>query len=314
MSLYHDERMITLSADSSDEQYNTTYLSNVLYYFTGLLSDDPDIQYCNISIMNAQIPISYYIINESNYNLRYQLGANPITVVTFDVGNFNAYTFIQQWTTKIPNIAITLNKVNGKYSFSASNNFTFFSSGSTILKLLGFNPLADQVSVANSLTASYPCDFSGIKRLKIISNNLNTYNLDSRINNFSNILATISVNSSANGIILYENINNYKPILRQREINLIDIQIKDDNDNYVNFNNISWNITLQLTIVKKYLELDRKFPDLSNYIPFDEPQQDEQQQDEQQQEEPQYENVLEPQEFDENTDLDFLLYQQGIYL
>jgi hypothetical protein len=42
--------------------------------------------------------------------------------------------------------------------------------------------------------------------------------------------------------------------MRLRRINIIDIQILDEYNNYIEFNNIDWSITLQLVIYRKFEE------------------------------------------------------------
>ena len=54
-----------------------------------------------------------------------------------------------------------------------------------------------------------------------------------------------------NGIISYENYSDLnKFILRVKEINCIDIELKDETQNFLNFNNIPWTITLSLEIIR----------------------------------------------------------------
>jgi hypothetical protein len=68
--------------------------------------------------------------------------------------------------------------------------------------------------------------------------------------------------------LLYDNLSQYKPILRDRDSNSIfDIGILDDNDNFINFNNCSWRITLQLDITRLSNLMDRTFQKPNNTLP-----------------------------------------------
>ena len=138
-STYTDSRLITLNASNATIVYNGSLLSSCLFSFTNLLKDDLDILYRQISIQNAQIPISYYIVNYTNNTLAYRSGGNPITTIVFDTGNYNATSFITQFTSKIAHIIPTLNKLNGKFSYTAPSTFNFYKTGSTCFKFLGLD-------------------------------------------------------------------------------------------------------------------------------------------------------------------------------
>lgn len=263
MTTYIDSRQINLSSDTADQYLNDSFLSNVVFNMNGMLKNEDDIVMTQISINSAQIPISYYIVNYTNNTLVYKYHDDPITTIVFDTGNYNATSFITQFTSKIAHITPTLNKLNGKFTYSSNQIITFYHTGSTCFKFLGLDANTDYTG--EDFVSPYPVQFQGITRLKIVSNELSTYSMDSNTGNFSNTLATISVNSSAYGILLYENTSLYKPILRNRDNNSIfDIGILDDNDNFINFNNCSWRITLQLDITRLSNLMDRTFPTSNN--------------------------------------------------
>jgi hypothetical protein len=114
------------------------------------------------------------------------------------------------------------------------------------------------------------------------------------------------VNSGSYGIILYQNISSFKPMLRETSTNDFDISLLDDDDNLINFNGVSWSLSLQLDIIRKLQFVDRVFPTLSNTIPSKPAEIDESNKN----------NVVSSQPMQLTTgddDLDFLLYQKGIY-
>lgn len=305
-STYVDSRLINISSGNADSLMNGTLLSSCVFEFQGLLKNEQDILYTQISLLNAQIPISYYIINEYNNTLVYKIGT-VTTTINFDLGNYNANTFATHFKIKMPTFTMTLNRINGKLSIINTSNFTILST-STISKLLGFDPLIDYSSVALLLTAPYPCNFAGITRIKIISNELSTYAMDSVTGNFSNLFTSISVNSGSYGILLYENNHNFKALLRNKSIDYFDIGFLDDDENYIDFNNINWHMTLQIDIVRKLQNTDTQLQLQPLDINYDIPQ-EEQPQDELPQEE---EQNIEP-ESTGDDDLDLLMYQNGIY-
>jgi hypothetical protein len=304
MNTFTDSRLITISADSANQIYNDTLLSSVYFNFQGLLKNEDDILYTQISVQNAQIPISYYTVNIYNNILKYKLGAGAIQTISFSVGNYNASTFITEFMSKIPQLIMTFNRINGKFSINSSQSFQLYYNGSTCFKILGLDIKTDYSSTANLLSCPFPCQFQGITRIKINSSTLSTYSLDSINGGYSNTLACISVNSGAYGILLYQNTSQYKPILRESLLNGFDIDLLDDDENKINFNNVSWHITLQLDIIRKFNIVDKTFPQLMQNIP------------DSKDEETKTEEINNIEDIPITTgddDLDFLMYQLGNY-
>ena len=50
------------------------------------------------------------------------------------------------------------------------------------------------------------------------------------------------------------NYTNYKSIFKNSELSCITIQIQDDNENYVDFNNLDWSLTLQVDLVHEVID------------------------------------------------------------
>ena len=304
MTTYTDSRLINIDSDNADIYNNSNLRSDMVYFFKGLLTEDDDRLYSQISIQSAQFPVSFYVVNYSNNTLRYQYHNSPITTISFDVGNYNATSFIAQFHSKVVNqVFLTFDKLTGKYQINSNHNFTFYQQGSTCFRLLGLDLESDLVGIAPyDQPAPFPCNFAGITRLKIVSEKLATYSRDS--STITNVLATIPVNAPPFGILLYQNTSNFKAMLRERVIDFFDIRIYDDFNNLINFNGIEFGITLQLDIIRNYSDMDTTFPPLQRTIaPSTKPEPEE--------------PVPVP---DDNlplgtgdTDLDFFLYSKGIY-
>ena len=68
---YYENVMISLNSGNATLM-NSTKKSDVRFPFTGLLKEEPDLIRSFISIINAQIPVSFYTINETNYYFKIQ--------------------------------------------------------------------------------------------------------------------------------------------------------------------------------------------------------------------------------------------------
>ncbi len=249
MNEYIEQRQIVLSSTHADKYINETKLSAMIFNFTGLLMEDETIVSRFVSVLSASLPYSHYIINEYNNKLVYNTGGENITVY-FDYGMYQALNFINEFQSKVPGFTLSINKLTGKYTITHSSNFTLKKS-STIFYILGFDNAFDYESSNNTLTAPHPCDFSGLRAFKIKSNILRTLNRDSYSNNYTNDIALINNTASPYGITIYNNVNNIKSLLQTKTIDYIDIEITDQDDNYINFNNREWTINICLELHKK---------------------------------------------------------------
>lgn len=245
--IQEDIRLINLYSQSASTYLNGTLKSNVSFNFKNILRDEPDIIYSTIGVVNAQIPVSYYTINEYNDVLATGLGNVSITR-----GNYNASTLRTELQTRliavgITGMVVTINSSTGRLVFTASIPFSFLPSSS--FDILGFDNTT-YTSVANVINAPYLLNLLGIQQLRISSNALACSNSNSTQMGESNLIAVIQSTAPPFGMILYANQTSYS-VLRSKNISLIDIQILDEDGNFVDFNNIDWTISLQLTLFRK---------------------------------------------------------------
>ena len=85
---YLDSRIIILNS-SHARLFNGAYKSNVEFSFLGLLTQQHEIEKMQISLVNAQIVVSWFIINYTNNVFTLQLGNNITKTYYISVGNYN---------------------------------------------------------------------------------------------------------------------------------------------------------------------------------------------------------------------------------
>lgn len=247
MSLRTESKLISLTSDTASQYNNSTFLSNVLYFLPGLLIKKPNIVNVEISVLHAEIPVSFYTINYTNNQLKTTIGGIT-TTISIPVGNYNANTLITAISTLLahPNFTITIDKINGKLIFTHNQSFTIFTNNpNSIGGILGFN-LGTTYTVSTSpytLNALYPLNLLGIKKLNISSSKINTSNISSNAGTTS-LLASIAVDQPSFGLIIYQNQGGVNYPITNREIDIIDILITDEYNNFINFNNINWSLSL----------------------------------------------------------------------
>ena len=249
MSLRTESKLISLTSDTASLYNNSTFLSNVLYFTPGLLIKKPNIINVEISILHAEIPVRFYTINYTNNQFKITL-AGTTTTITIPVGNYNANTLITTITTLLshPNFNIIIDKINGKLTFSHNQSFTIFTDNeNSIGGILGFD-LGTSYPVLSSpysLNGLYPLNLLGIKRLNISSTKLNTSNFTSNAGTNS-LLASIPVDQPSFGLIIYQSQGGINFPIINKEIDMIDILITDEHNNFINFNNIKWSLSMSI--------------------------------------------------------------------
>ena len=68
--MYQDNLIITLNSKNATLM-NSTLKSSVNFNFVSVLKEEDDIVRSYISVINAQIPMSYYLITSANNKLSY---------------------------------------------------------------------------------------------------------------------------------------------------------------------------------------------------------------------------------------------------
>ena len=261
METYNETRVISLNSLYANIKKNGTFNSDVVFTFKNILKDEPDITRSTIQIINALIPVSYYCINYTNDILNmYYSNIDPENNYSLSItrGNYNSSNLITEIKAKLASIGfgfnIVISRITGKLTFYANAFFALVGNAFGIVLGLGSGITYQASYAVNSLgnynlTCPYPLNLLGIKKIKVISNALSTYSLDSYGTGNNNIINTIPITAPPFGLIVFNQITN-PLILRPKIINEIDIQLVDENNEFVNFNNIHWSMTLQLDIVR----------------------------------------------------------------
>jgi hypothetical protein len=93
------------------------------------------------------------------------------------------------------------------------------------------------------------CNFNGLQSLNIHL----TKNIDSFNKSPSNIIQSIPIDVNSSSISYIKNAD-FNFVINQEIIDDLTIELRDDQDNLINFNNQNWNLTLYFSIIK---DIDR---------------------------------------------------------
>lgn len=253
-TVIREKRLISLNSANATRYINGEYNSNIVFDFSSILTPDNTVVYIEGGVQSAQIPASFYNLEITNNVFNYVISGLPYSIIV-SPGNYNynnliielaskflinghVFTFILSRTTNVLSMTYT--------SVGIWNQIT----SSSIFYILGFLENTTYNIIANSIT--FPGLFNVInpKKLKIFSSNLAIDSYDSVGNQTNNLIETLSVNAAPFGLILYNNVDSTYGHLRTSYLSTIDIQIKDELGNFINFNNIDWTITIVLIVYK----------------------------------------------------------------
>lgn len=253
--IIREKRLISLNSSSATRYNNGTFLSDVVFDFINILSPEDSIVYTEIGCGNAEIPASFYNVDITNNIFNYRVNSTNFSI-TVPPGNYTYTSLVTQMQT-----LFTINGHTFTFALNRNSNIvtmTLTAGGtwnridpSSIYYILGFAENTTYNIIANTITFPFLFDLLGVKKLKIYSSNISVDSFDSVGNATNNLLCTISVNQPGFNLIVYSNIDGLYGHLRNKYLSTIDIQIKDELGNFINFNNINWTLTLYLIVYRR---------------------------------------------------------------
>lgn len=244
MNVITDTKQIHLSPSGALLKNNGILNSSLQFQIPYFIRKERNLIYNTIKVLHAEIPYSFYIINEYNNKLDLSTGS-----ISFPYGNYNANTFMQMLNPLLPiNMSLTFDTYTGIFTLNYNQDFSLYSS-STCGKLMGFTNGVVYTSNLNKITMLYPANFLGSKNLYIKTPNLLIENYNTNTKDYFTLLS-IPVMCSPFGIINYDNISGSKNVIKNTNgTDTLELRIYDDDNNLVDFNNIEWTITLELEAV-----------------------------------------------------------------
>lgn len=238
MNVITDAKQINLSSSSADVKFNNLN-SNMRFNIPYFLRKDKNILYNTIKVLHAEIPYSFYIVNEYNNKLVMSTGT-----IIMPFGNYNANTFMRMLQPLMHNnMTLSFDTSNGIFTFSHNQPFSILDT-STCQTLLGFK--SSLYSSNGKIIMPFPGNFLGTKNLYIKTPNIILENFNTLTKDYITLFS-IPVNVPPFGIILYDNISGSKNYIKNsNSVDYLDVIITDDNNNWIDFNSIDWTITLEV--------------------------------------------------------------------
>ena len=234
---------------SSKNSNNGSFKSDVSISLPDLHFNERDIVNVLFSVDHAEVCNSYYLINENNNDIVIN---NIVYSVQF--GNYNVNNFITALTSVIPSgFIITYSSITNKLTFNYTSNFTINagSASCTINDIIGLGNI-NITSSGNSLVMPYVVNFLPLARINFRSNFFK-FNNYSTTDNSTDIFLSLQNSAPPIGVVYYVNQTNTNFIINDMNITVININVTDDNNNLINFNNVDWYMTFTIKIDYKDL-------------------------------------------------------------
>ena len=213
----------------------------------------------NVSIQTAEIPSSFYTIDDINNTLIYQINNGVITTLEIIEGNYNITDLIIYLHAQTDLTFVYNNKTNRITVSHASNLDFIIYNTSTCQELIGFSTKLNHISSSGSLISDSCVNLFPIKTLNVISNNFITNNITSNDTNNASMLLSIPNNSPAYSIIYYSNQFNTSTKVESID-NFTNLHIKlcDQQNRVIDLNGLNWSLTMQLNIVLTEQKLENE--------------------------------------------------------
>ena len=246
---YEENFIVVLDSRSATQYKNNSMNSSLMFQFEEAIRSSKNSIDMSLSILNFTCPISFYQINSSNNTLFLLFSS---TSIIFPNGNYNCLTFIQIFNQLCINynLTLTIDYTTNKFTIKGKSLFTILQSN--IYNVMGFQKgMSYSSDYQFNLVLPYCCNFAGINSFNIKISNINTKNLNSYDNCQSSIFATVPITNQQGNLIYYNKLFDYDFSIGNNSIDYFQIDIQDDQNNYIDFNNQNWNMTLLFRSLKK---------------------------------------------------------------
>ena len=248
MSNIVESIQIHLNSNNSS-YYVNGQISNCVWNLSNSL-ECPNQTTIYVSVKHANIPYSFYNIDDTNNRLDYTVNGQTV-FLSIDNGNYNAYQLASYFTNNMTHFTVTYDSITNKFTFRNSLYDFVFAETSTCLSFLGFNPITLYLtSILKSLTSNYCANLQTKQCICIASNNWTTNCINSMDVKSKNILCSIPITTQPYSNIVYINNTDFKSNLYTNVISSIQLKLVDQNNNVIDLNGCDWSITLQLDVIE----------------------------------------------------------------
>lgn len=254
-----DSRIFSFNVTNATSFHNDTKYSNVLFQIPKFITRHKDNTAVYISIENATLPSSWYNVPAGTTISFFRGDTGTSSTYTVPAGNYDAFTLC----TTINNNWTAFTTLGLKISYNLAYNslgFNWTIAGPFPLvqiftsKAYIFGQGDTYLNIAASPTAItyFPkqINLTGVNLYLIVCDEAPTQNYSLQLS--GNIIGSIQ-NAAANfGITIWQNQSNLRYLVpTNRQIDQITIRIYNERGELIDFNGVSWSLTIKITYLKE---------------------------------------------------------------
>jgi len=194
-------QQIYLNSANAQIQLNGTKKSNVTFFFNDVITISKDAIEMRMELVNAQIPVSWYLINSSNNQFATSTN-NDATFITWTlpVGNYNANTFISMFQTYMGSaFTITFNSTLNTFALVYNTGaWSIQDVGcNSIFSIIGFQSGLRYHSIGTTIQTPFSVNFGA---------SFNLANIDSKANGTVSTISSVPISTIQGGYIFFTTI------------------------------------------------------------------------------------------------------------
>ncbi len=221
-----------------------------------------------IQLNSFKFTNSFYNINLSNNIFYYSvdglgLGIEDIYSFEIPVGNYNINSLISFLNEELGGfIVLTYKSSVFKINFTGPTSFILRNGYYSCLNVLGFD--FEDTPINTDITSTHLINLAGVQLLYIVVTNMQIASNTGKNSSINNILESVNINCLGGATQSYDSVSQIKYRINDNSVSRIDINIFDENNNLVDFNNVDWYLNISFIFSYKMEYIEPPTLDLSN--------------------------------------------------
>lgn len=229
---------------------NGTKLSSIYFQLERILYCTPN-EHFMMAITDLQLPISFYLINDTNDTFDYYEYDNTHTV-SLSHGNYTGVTLSKHLQSLLSGVTVSFSAVDYKLTFTTNHEFKILGS-STVLSIIGFTQEDHDFIQSNeneyTIKSPFPCNLTGTKNV-YLGSDIPTISVHTKNSQYVNTLLKCALDVEYGDTYYYINFTGNMIRIENQNICGVTLSLRDDNNQYIDMNNVNWSLTMTIYIME----------------------------------------------------------------
>lgn len=264
---FDDSRIFSLNVTNATLFLNGENYSEVQFQIPGFIVRHSSNYATYVSIENATLPSSWYVIDSINNTLHIEITESYTTTTAYTItippGTYDAYSLLTVINEALPAIltglaTISFSEAQNKFGVSWTSSLLSpvtsiaFLKESSLAFNIGFSGIDQMFPKVPSSTQyfTYQCNLTGVNLYLIKCDELPVQNYSLQV--ASTIIGSIQNVAGTFGLTTWQNTSDLKFLLNlHRDLDQLTFRIYNERGQLINFNKSPWSLTLKVTYHRK---------------------------------------------------------------